>query len=147
MRLRAVPTPEETFRSACDTDGSNRLSRSAQPHEIKIEPSEQETHSGAMRRAGERRRRSPQSLSAQIHEVHIEPQEQEAFNDTLPVTQNPSNVAPCFPNHCTERNFTPRRSEANGIAEKAVRRVKEGMSAVLLQSGLDERWLADSMGC
>ena len=28
---------------------------------------------------------------------------------------------------------------------KAVRRVKEGTSAVLLQSGLDERWWADSM--
>ena len=35
----------------------------------------------------------------------------------------------------------------NGIAERAVRRVKEGTSAVLLQSGLDnERW-ADSMEC
>ena len=34
----------------------------------------------------------------------------------------------------------------NGIAERAVRRVKEGMSAVL-QSGLDERLWADSMEC
>ena len=31
---------------------------------------------------------------------------------------------------------TPHRSETNGIAERAVRRVKEGTSAVLLQSGL-----------
>ena len=47
-------------------------------------------------------------------------------------------------NHCTS---TPHRSETNGIAERAVRRVKEGTSAVLLQSGLDnERW-ADSMEC
>ena len=38
-------------------------------------------------------------------------------------------------NHCTS---TPHRSETNGIAERAVRRVKEGTSAVLLQSGLDE---------
>ena len=38
-------------------------------------------------------------------------------------------------NHCTS---TPHRSETNGIAETAVRRVKEGTSAVLLQSGLDE---------
>ena len=38
-------------------------------------------------------------------------------------------------NHCTS---TPHRSETNGIAERAVRRVKEGTSAVLLQSDLDE---------
>ena len=45
-------------------------------------------------------------------------------------------------NHCTS---TPHRSETNGIAERAVRRVKEGTSAVKLQSGLDEKWWADSM--
>ena len=45
-------------------------------------------------------------------------------------------------NHCTS---TPHRSETNGIAERAVRRVQEGTSAVLLQSGLDENWWADSM--
>ena len=37
-------------------------------------------------------------------------------------------------NHCTS---TPHRSETNAIAERAVRRIKEGTSAVLLQSGLD----------
>ena len=42
---------------------------------------------------------------------------------------------------------TPHRSEANGIPESAVRRIKEGTSAVLLQSGLDEKWWADSMEC
>ena len=47
-------------------------------------------------------------------------------------------------NHCTS---TPHRSETNGIAERAVRRVKEGTSAVLLQSGLNENWSADSMEC
>ena len=47
-------------------------------------------------------------------------------------------------NHCTS---TPHRSETNGIAERAVRRVKEGTSAVLLHSGLDENWWADSMEC
>ena len=46
--------------------------------------------------------------------------------------------------HCTS---TPHRSETNGIAERAVRRVKEGTSAVLLQSGLNESWWADSMEC
>ena len=47
-------------------------------------------------------------------------------------------------NHCTS---TPHRSETNGIAERAVRRVKEGTSAVLLQSGQNESWWADSMEC
>ena len=46
--------------------------------------------------------------------------------------------------HCTS---TPHRSETNWIAERAVRRIKEGPSAVLLQSGLDENWWADSMEC
>ena len=43
-------------------------------------------------------------------------------------------------NHCTS---TPHRSETNGIAERAVRRVKEGTSAVLLRSSIDERWWSD----
>ena len=47
-------------------------------------------------------------------------------------------------NHCTS---TPHRSETTGIAERAVRRVKEGTSAVLVQSGLDKEWWADSMEC
>ena len=47
-------------------------------------------------------------------------------------------------NHCTS---TPHRSETSGIAERAVRRVKEGTSAVLLQSGPNENWCADSMEC
>ena len=47
-------------------------------------------------------------------------------------------------NHCTS---TPHRSETKGIAERAVRRVKEGTSAVLLQSCLNESWWADSMEC
>ena len=47
-------------------------------------------------------------------------------------------------NHCSS---TPHRSETNGIVERAVRKVKEGTSAVVLQSGLDEKWWADSMEC
>ena len=42
-------------------------------------------------------------------------------------------------NHCTS---TPHRSETNGIAERAVRRKKEGTSAVLLQSVMHEKWWA-----
>ena len=47
-------------------------------------------------------------------------------------------------NHYTS---TPHRSRTNGIVEKALRRGKEGTSAVLLQSGLNESWWADSMEC
>ena len=47
-------------------------------------------------------------------------------------------------NHCTS---TPHRSETSGIDERAVRRVKEGTSAVLLLSGLDNERCADSMEC
>ena len=47
-------------------------------------------------------------------------------------------------NHCTS---TPHGSETNGIAGRAVRRVKEGTSAVLLQSGLNESGWADSVEC
>ena len=39
------------------------------------------------------------------------------------------------------------RSETNGIAERAVRRVKEGTSAVLSRSGLDNELWADSVEC
>ena len=63
-------------------------------------------------------------------------------------TNNSWNLAKSFEdlswNHCTS---TPHRSETNGTAERAVRRVKEGTSAVLLQSGLNESWLADSLEC
>ena len=47
-------------------------------------------------------------------------------------------------NQCTS---TPHRSETNGIAERAVSRVKESTSAVLLHSGQNESWWADSMEC
>ena len=42
---------------------------------------------------------------------------------------------------------TPHRSETNGFSERTVRRIKEGTSAVLLQSSLNESWWADSMEC
>ena len=46
-----------------------------------------------------------------------------------------------------QHTSTPHRSETNGITERAVRQLKEGTSAVLLQSGLDEKWWADSVEC
>ena len=42
---------------------------------------------------------------------------------------------------------TPHRSETNGIAERAVRRVKEGTSAVLLKSGSDLSKWPDQWNC
>ena len=47
-------------------------------------------------------------------------------------------------NHCSS---APYRLETNGIAERAIRRVKKGTSSVLLQSGLDEQLWAESMEC
>ena len=47
-------------------------------------------------------------------------------------------------NHWTS---THHRSETKGIPERAERRIEEGISAVLLQSGLDEKWWADSIQC
>ena len=41
------------------------------------------------------------------------------------------------------RTSTPHRSDTNGIAERALCRVKEGTSALLLQSGLDAKWWAE----
>ena len=54
---------------------------------------------------------------------------------------------PCQDLLWNHRTSTLHRSETNGIAERAVRKIKEGTSAVLLPSGLDEKWWADSMEC
>ena len=45
------------------------------------------------------------------------------------------------------RTSTPYCSETNGIAERAIRRVREATSAVSFQSGLDDKWWSDSMEC
>jgi len=42
---------------------------------------------------------------------------------------------------------TPHRPSTNGMAERSVRRVKEGTSATLVQSGWDEHWWAEAMKC
>ena len=52
-----------------------------------------------------------------------------------------------FGKACDDLSWNHRTSTPRRIAEGAVRRVKEGTSAVLLQSGLDEKWWADSMEC
>ena len=44
-----------------------------------------------------------------------------------------------------QHTSTPHRSAADGIAERAVRRVKDQTSRVLLQSGLDQKWWADML--
>ena len=64
---------------------------------------------------------------------------------TLTIHWNLAKFVKIFPGIIVRRDHTD--PETNGIAERAVRRVKEGTSAVLLQSGLDENWWADSMQC
>ena len=68
---------------------------------------------------------------------------QKSFTLTIPLNLGKSREEFSW-NHCTS---TPHRSETHGIAERAVRRVKEGTYAVLLQSGLGNEWWADSMEC
>ena len=63
---------------------------------------------------------------------------------TLTIPWNLAKPVKIFPGIILRRHH---RLETNGIAERAVRRVKEGTSAVLLQSGLDEKWWANSMEC
>ena len=57
-----------------------------------------------------------------------------------------------FMTTCEELNWkhegsTPRRSEKMDLQKRAVRRVKEGTSSVLVQSGLQESWWAEAMEC
>ena len=63
---------------------------------------------------------------------------------TLTIAKNSEKPVNFSWNHCTS---TPHRLETNEIDERAVRRVKESTSAVLLQSGLNESWWTDSMEC
>ena len=44
-------------------------------------------------------------------------------------------------------SVVPHRPQTNGVAERAVRRVKEGTSAVLIQSGFSTDWWAEAMNC
>ena len=64
---------------------------------------------------------------------------------TLTIPWNLAKLVKIFPGTIVRRHHTDQKQ--NGIAERAVRRVKESTSAVLLQSGLDENWWADSMEC
>ena len=63
---------------------------------------------------------------------------------TLTITWNVAKPVKIFPGIIVRRHHTDRKQK--GLLKK-VRRVKENTSAVLWQSGLDEKWWADSMEC
>ena len=64
---------------------------------------------------------------------------------TLTILWNLAKLVKIFHGIIARLHHTDQKT--NGIAERAVRRVKEGTSAVLLQSGLNESRWADSMEC
>ena len=64
---------------------------------------------------------------------------------TLTILWNLANLVKTYDDNIVHQHTIDPRQ--NDIAERAVRRVKEGTSAVLLQSGFDERCWADSMEC
>ena len=66
-------------------------------------------------------------------------------SSTLTVLWKLARPVKIFPGIIVRQHHTDQKQ--NGIGERAVRRVKEGTSALLLQSFLDEKWLADSMEC
>ena len=70
----------------------------------------------------------------------------EARNEkTLTIQWNLANLVKTYPGIVVRQHLSVQRQK--GIAERAVRRIMEGTSVVQLQSGLDEKWWADSMEC
>ena len=61
------------------------------------------------------------------------------------IAWNLASLVKNYPGIIVRQHHTDQKT--NGVAERAVRGVREGTSAVLLQSGLDEKWWADSMEC
>ena len=59
--------------------------------------------------------------------------------------ENLANPAKTIPGIIVRQRHTDQKRM--GLLRRAVRRVKEGTSAALLQSGLDKEWWADSMEC
>ena len=110
-------------------------------------------HRYAGRGAGSSHPMDP-GVSVQKQKLHKKPREacksswnprgnQKSFTLTIP--WNSAKLVKIFPGIIARLHHTDR--ETDGIAERAVRGVKEGTSAVLLQSGLNESWWADSMEC
>ena len=63
---------------------------------------------------------------------------------SISTDKSPESVEACEELNWNHERSTARRSETNRIAERAARRVKEGTSSVLVQSGLPESWRAEA---
>ena len=77
--------------------------------------------------------------SSSSHELHLDPRAEVVSGKHSIFTSRRTEIATIFPGNL-------QRSETNGIADRAMRRIEETF-AVLLQSCLDEKWWADSLEC
>ena len=81
----------------------------------------------------------------QIREVCSESFLQKASLGVVDTDTSSEFTKPCDDLVWNHDKSTPRRSETTGIAGRAARRVKEGTSTLLVQSGFDEQWWEEAM--
>ena len=66
---------------------------------------------------------------------------------TIYSDDSPEIASACHRMQVMHNTAQPFRPETNGIAEQAVRRIKEGTASLLVQSGLNHKWWPMAMRC